>query len=163
VLLAAYAPVGGGICFLFFLALLAVCLLVWVVYWSRRGFRASPPRWRAGQITRWVIAVLAIAFTVSFPPMRRASDWRDKATGKPIPPLSALEFDRSLFGYIPLYGWVGTEGREQPYEPGCIMTIHGRGPYQCRSFRWVIDWLSLTVQLVVLGMLLLPFLRTSRG
>jgi hypothetical protein len=163
VLVAAYAPVGGGICFLFVLALLAVGLFGWVAHWSRRGFRASAPRSRAGRIARWAIAALAVALSAAFPPMRRAADWRDETTGEPIPARSALEFDRSLFGYIPSYGWVGSVDREQPYEPGCVMTIDGRGPYRCRSYRWVVDWLFLTGQLVVLGVLLLPFLRANRG
>lgn len=160
-LFAAYTDVGGGICFLFFLALLVMCLLVWVVYWSRRGFRASAPRSRAGHITRWMIAALAIVVMVLFPPMRRSADWQDKATGKPTPALIALELDRYLFGYIPSYGWVGTRGGEQPY--GCILTINGSGPHQCDSYRWVIAWLYLIVELLLLGTLLLPFLRPGSG
>ena len=162
-LFAAYAPIGGGICFLFVLAFVVVGLSVWIAYWSRQGFRASPARSRRDQITRWIVAGLAITLSAAFPPMRRAADWRDEATGEPITAQSALEFDRSLFGYIPSYGWVGSIDRERPYEPGCVMTIDDRGPFRCRTFRWVVDWVFLIGQLVVAGLVLLPFLRAKRG
>jgi hypothetical protein len=84
---------------------------------STRGFRASFPK---GKSWGWwlfrVAPVIGVVFC--FPPLRGSGDWRDEATGQPIPGSVALEFDRFLFGYIPSYGWIGSLGREEVYEPG---------------------------------------------
>ena len=158
-LFAAYADVGGGICFLFFLVLVAGSVLLWLLYWSRHGFRAASRRPGVYRVGASLIAILLLFVSMAFPPMRRTADWSDKETGQSIPAEWQTEFDRFLFGYIPSYGWIGSTGQQLPYS--CEVTIQGRGPYRCESYMWIIDWLFLTGQLVVFVVLLLPFLLTK--
>jgi hypothetical protein len=143
------------------LVVLAGGLLGWVAYWSRRRFRASPARSRAAYLARWILAALALAASAAFPPMRRAAVWTSDSA-RPMPAPNALSFDRSTFGYIPSYAWVGSVGRQEPYDPGSQVVIDERWKYECRSTQWVVDWLLLAGQCLVLGVLLLPFLRAKR-
>src|SRR5262245_43251734 len=105
-----FAPMGGGICFLFFLILLTFGVICWLSYWWRCGFRASPARTHVGQTTRYLFMVAVFALSIAFPPMRRAADWTEQATGIPVPSSDALTFDRFYFGYIPSYHWIGHWG-----------------------------------------------------
>src|SRR5262245_35136320 len=159
VLLAVNPAAGAGCCFLVFFGLIVVGLFFWVIHWSLQGFRASFPRSRAGRIALRVFVGLVAVLVAAFPPRRRMADWKDEATGEPIPASIALEFDRATYGYLPSYGWIGTIGREERRDARYTRTSGNHGPYQCGNHKWVIDRTFLSGQTAALGVLLLPFLR----
>lgn len=152
----AYAHLGWGFLFLLVIVGIGFALLAWVIYWATRGFRAAPPRSPRGP--KWWLFRLVPLLTLlmCFPPMRRAGNWSDRETGKPA--AAATKLDRHLFGYIPTYRWVGQLGSAAEDDPGPVLTIDKHQTwYRKDQDRWVIDWLYMGSELVVLAILMLPF------
>jgi hypothetical protein len=160
VVLGAYAGVGSGVLFLLLLGLLGLGLLAWIIYWATRGFRTGPPK--SPRNPKWWLARLAplLALMICFPPMRRAGNWSDQATSLRAPESVALEFDRSFFGYIPSYRWIGQVGEDVHGGLGPVVTSDERKTqFRSDRQRWAIDWSFLGGQLAILAVLLLPFFR----
>lgn len=161
--IAVYASSGGGILLLLVLLAIGVALLAWIIYWASRGFRAAPPRSRRGLAWWLLLLVPLLTLLICFPPMRRAGQWSDAVTGNPAAATAATEFDRKLFGYIPSYRWVGQLGSQAQSGPGSLVVDKHRRYYSSDQERWVIDWLYVGGEGVVLTILLLPFALARRG
>jgi hypothetical protein len=152
---AAYTPLGEGLWGLLIAILLAVSAIV--CWWWRAGIRIATPRSGTGCASCAIVVAFVVTITAAFPPMRRAAEWRNAATGEPIAANDAREFDRSLFGYFPTHRWIGTVGMEEPYEPTCVLTIPEYGTYRCQKYRWLIDWVYVTGQALLLGLVIVAF------
>jgi hypothetical protein len=87
--------------------------------------------------------------------MRRAGQWIDQQTRKPISQDDALTFDRWYFGYIPSYRWIGQWGEAD--DASCVVTLQGRGSNELNGAHWQPDWLFVGVQFAVATIVLLPF------
>ena len=159
----AYVNLGWGFLFLLVLVAIGFALLAWVFYWATRGFCAAPPRSLRGPQWWLVRLVPLLALLTCFPPMRRAGDWSDLDTGKLA--AATTTFDRHVFGWIPSYRWVGQLGSEVEDDPGPVLTIDKHQTwYRQDHERWVIDWLYMSSELVIVAILPLPFaLARQRG
>jgi hypothetical protein len=73
-----------------------------------------------------------------------------------------MELDRSYFGYLPHFDWIGTVGREQDLEPGSVVTLKDRGPSACSRFRWVVEGWSLAAEVTIVALLVLAFCGAHR-
>jgi hypothetical protein len=163
VVIASYASVGLGVLWMLVLLFVAVGCWVWIAYWIPRGFRAksdNPPvalRW-------WLLRIVVLAATMAcFPPQRRIGVWREVQTGRLLPPGLANSYDRSYFGYIPSYHWIGHVRRTETPEFSAIVGIADHGRYQLTKIEWAIDWLCFNAQLGVALLFMLPFMLSRPG
>ncbi|PQO36126.1 hypothetical protein DTL21_09410 [Bremerella cremea] len=154
--LAMIAPVGAGILFLFALMLIAMLTMFWIVVWCFFGFRHrthKDPETVKKQTAKFFVAVLAVMFL--FPPLAEVGAWQP---AEPFNPLISAR-DRSHYGSIPSYQWLGAIFSEEPIPSNHI--IHS-GTHRLVAKRWQIDWIILAGQTLLLGLFCLPYLRAVK-
>ena len=157
-----YNDAAEAILFWFCLACLVLFTLAWIVYWSPRGFRFSPPKphhdWKW-----WTLRIVLIyALMGVLVPVRRLGDWRNSTTGKV--PMKAISraCDRNYFGYTPSYKGVWELNSFKYYKFSHMCSPEGREIYSSKNYHWSIEWWVLIVQLAVVPIILLPFLRMEK-
>ena len=112
----------------------------------------------------WCLAVggLLVIVIACFPPIRRSGSWRDVVSGQPVSAATAMELDRSYFGYLPHFDWIGTVGREQDLEPATVVKLEDQGPSACSRYRWAVDGWSLAAEVTIVALLVLAFCGAQR-
>lgn len=154
--------IGGGILFVLAVLAVGVACLIWVAIWLPKGFRSR----RQGDATRLKRRAAVIFCGVAllmccFPPFRRIGDWAIEGTDNIVAPGSSMRpVDRSYFGYIPKYAWMGDPPKSENMRQS---TARKLAPWrdewiELSQVRWCVDWMFLCSQLIVVSLFFMPFL-----
>jgi hypothetical protein len=158
----AFVNVGPGVGFMFVLVALAAFLFVWSLTWILYFLEKNPEPNR--KALWWLLPIAVIALiALCCPPFRRAGDWRDTATGIPMPEYQTADYDRRCFGYIPTYKWIGAWGTSRSMDHAVRLGKPDGGFYSVTSYSWEIDWLFVGAEVLILGVLAAPFIARASG
>ena len=160
-MIASYANVGLGIFFLLVLLFVGIGCVVWIAFWLPRGFRATSTKLPMS-IPQWILPLTIIGVVMAiFPPLRSVGLWQHTETNQPIPTAQAINYDRCFFGYIPSYRWIGQCFVTETPDVVTTVSLSPDEAYRCSRITWTIDWWFFVPQLVIVGLLLLPFVRAK--
>ncbi len=156
----AYYDLGDGLMLLCAFIFVGIFICAWILYWTTRAGVGNSKH----VFPVWWILVLAVGLIilVCFPPMRRAGEWYHESAPQPAPLTNSKQLDRSYFGYIPKYSWIGTLGSRERLDPPCRLQTQAGDTARCENYEWVVDWPYLFAQILILVTLTLPFLLRKR-
>jgi hypothetical protein len=160
---ASYASVGPGIGFVLALLFVILICVAWFAVWLPQGLRSQWSRAhnRVRNVARCSFVVTAVLM-FSFPRFRRTGTWTDPQSGAAIPAELSPLYDRSYFGYIPTYAFVGRSfTAETPVASGTLR-LHPHAAYQLDAVSWRVEWWFLFGQLGIALLFAVPFLA-ARG